>query len=219
MEWRNIPNFSNYLISENGTIFSKKSNKNMTLFPDKDGYLGTILTDDSGNRTNVKVHRLVLLSFIGIPQNDNDQACHYPDPDVTNNSINNLRWESNYQNQVDYLTLNIHKNQHGECLSEDIITKIKNDIMSGIKYSDICKRYNIKDESLIYQIKSGKKYSYYGNDISYLHKQRHTRKFSNEQIQEIRASTLSNTDIAKLYKTTPGCISKIRLYHSYKDVI
>jgi len=47
----------------------------------------------------VKVHRLVLLAFVGAPPKGME-ACHY-DGDPQNNNLSNLRWDTAKENWVD----------------------------------------------------------------------------------------------------------------------
>ncbi len=49
------------------------------------------------------VHRLVLLAFVG-PCPNGMEACHFPDRDVTNNRLSNLRWDTKQANAADATT-------------------------------------------------------------------------------------------------------------------
>lgn len=48
------------------------------------------------------IHKLVLTSFVG-PCPDGMEACHFPDRDVTNNRLDNLRWDTHSNNEADKL--------------------------------------------------------------------------------------------------------------------
>ena len=216
--WRDIPEFSNYRISTYGRIAGKKRKKVLNPTPDKDGYLGTTITNDNGKRKSIKAHRMTLITFKGPPPFPDAQALHHPDPDVTNNHITNLRWGDNFQNQVDYLKEKTHHNQHGDCLTEDQVIDIKNRILAGQKYSDIQLVHNVS-ETIMTAIRIGNKYSYYGPDITHLHNLRQSRVFTDDEIRDIRSSSKSNSDEARNRGVTPPCISKIRLGRTYGDVI
>ena len=216
--WKDIPGFSNYRISTYGRIASKHTKSIMSLSQDKDGYLGTVITDDLGNRKNIKVHRIVLITFKGPPPSPDYQCRHFPDPDKTNNHIDNLHWGNNIQNQLDHLKFNIHHNQHGDCLSEQQVINIKNKILSGTPYKVLQKDFGVTENQLVH-IRTGKKYWYYGPDITHLHNLRSSRKFTDAEIRDIRSSNLSNSDEARNRGVTSPCISKIRLRKTYGDVI
>jgi hypothetical protein len=47
-----------------------------------------------------KVHRLVLMTFLG-PCPEGMEACHFPDRDVSNNRLENLRWDTKKANAFD----------------------------------------------------------------------------------------------------------------------
>jgi hypothetical protein len=68
--------FSNYLAdTENGRIWSKKSNKFMKGTPNDNGYVYNTLIDDNGEAAGYGVHRLVMASVTGIPlEMFNDQS-------------------------------------------------------------------------------------------------------------------------------------------------
>lgn len=48
----------------------------------------------------IKVHRLILLVFVG-PCPRGMQACHFPDRNPANNKLENLRWDTPKANQAD----------------------------------------------------------------------------------------------------------------------
>ena len=54
-----------------------------------------------GNRPYTRnVHSLVLEAFVG-PRPTGMQGCHFPDPDTSNNRLDNLRWDSAEANMHD----------------------------------------------------------------------------------------------------------------------
>lgn len=56
-----------------------------------------VLTDTYGNRSTLKVHRLMALTFLANPYGK--QQVNHKDKDVTNNCIDNLEWCSQEENQ------------------------------------------------------------------------------------------------------------------------
>ncbi len=57
----------------------------------------------NGQTINAYVHRLVLLAFVG-PCPAGMEACHFPDRDVHNNRVDNLRWGTRSDNVQDMIT-------------------------------------------------------------------------------------------------------------------
>lgn len=85
-----ISEFPDYLISDNGDVFSIKKNKYlMTPKIDRDGYL-TIGLRYNGTRYWRRVHRLVAQYFI--PNPDNKPCVNHINGKVNDNNVSNLEW-------------------------------------------------------------------------------------------------------------------------------
>ena len=89
--WKSIKGFSNYEISSYGNI-RKKSEKELLHPSDNgNGYLRICLYDDDGNRKHQYIHRLVLITFKGEPENPKMVTNHI-DENKNNNHVDNLEW-------------------------------------------------------------------------------------------------------------------------------
>jgi uncharacterized membrane protein len=101
--WLPIPNYEGlYEISDLGNVKSlpkKYSHNGIILNPstDKNGYFRVDLWKNKVNKT-IKVHRLVMLAFIGY----SELAIDHIDGDKRNNKLSNLRYCSNRQNSCFY---------------------------------------------------------------------------------------------------------------------
>lgn len=62
-EFKEIPNYTDYLISKDGRIFSKKYHKLMSASVDSQGYVYISLVDNNGKRMTKKMHHLLLATF------------------------------------------------------------------------------------------------------------------------------------------------------------
>ncbi len=90
-----IEGYHNYLIYEDGKVFSKKRNKFLKATPNSDGYCMVDLCKD-GKRKKSKIHRLIALHYI--PNPNNYPCVDHKDRNRQNNSIDNLRWVTNQMN-------------------------------------------------------------------------------------------------------------------------
>ena len=87
---RKIPGFSKYLIDSQGNLYSTfRGKKPLKAHPDWMGYLHVGLIDDQGKRKNMKVHKLVAITFLG---NHNGPILNHKDGDKQNNHLNNLEY-------------------------------------------------------------------------------------------------------------------------------
>ncbi len=106
MKVKQIPNYPDYLISENGDVFSKKYGKirKRATAKQRNGYRK--LTLGVNGKGHYKwVHRLVLTAFDRMPRPH--EECRHLDGDRENNHISNLKWGTHTENCND--TWNIHK--------------------------------------------------------------------------------------------------------------
>jgi hypothetical protein len=91
-----IEGYSNYLIYEDGRVFSKKRNKFMKSRNNRRGYYEVNLYKD-GKKKSFKIHRLIALHYI--PNPNNYEEVDHKDRNRQNNSIDNLRWADRSMNQ------------------------------------------------------------------------------------------------------------------------
>ncbi len=99
---KQIPNYPDYLVSENGDVFSKKSGKIKRLKPFNTGYYGgtAVALFTSGKSKQEYVSRLVLMAFDRMPK-PHEVCRHFPDRDRNNNHISNLKWGTPKENCYD----------------------------------------------------------------------------------------------------------------------
>jgi len=94
-KYEEIIGYENYLIYENGQVFSKKNKRFLKPRVDRYGYL-SIQISKNNQRKNVRIHRLIALYFI--PNPENKRCVDHIDGNKANNSISNLRWASDSEN-------------------------------------------------------------------------------------------------------------------------
>ena len=100
-----INDYHNYLIYEDGRVFTKKNNRFLKQATDRKGYKYVDLWNNG--RKNFRIHRLIAIHYIPNPENK-PQVDHI-DRDKSNNNINNLRWVSKSENQQNTIVRKTNK--------------------------------------------------------------------------------------------------------------
>ena len=99
-EWKEIPGFEEYQVSDLGRVKSLKYGKEKILKGGKclGGYYRVGFWINGKPEFHSR-HRLVLMAFVGLPPKD-IQACHN-DGNRSNNKLSNLRWGTAKENCAD----------------------------------------------------------------------------------------------------------------------
>ena len=111
-QWRPIPGYDNYLVSNRGNVYSKPRPRAKAgiLAPipnaNRGGYLYVTL-HANGRRDKRPIHQLVAAAFIGPrPRGQEGEEIRHLDGDVANNCVDNLTYGSRSLNNLD-------KRRHG----------------------------------------------------------------------------------------------------------
>ena len=111
MIWKEVPNYEGYYkISENGDVMSvdrtitrkdgrttKLKSKELKPYFTSDGYKRVALTKN-GKAKHILVHRLVSMTFHGVPDNHAGLEVNHIDENKENNHYSNLEWCSHLKN-------------------------------------------------------------------------------------------------------------------------
>ena len=142
-EWRDIPEYPGYQVSDLGRIRSSLVSKNRKLNGDGwrflkqtnglAGYLRVALCKDGHKPRTIYVHHLVLRTFVG-PRPDGKECCHW-NGDPHDNRLCNLRWDTRTQNVMDMYRCG-HNTARGERLpsaklTEELVREIRS--LKGLK--------------------------------------------------------------------------------------
>jgi hypothetical protein len=93
--YKPFPKNDNYLISDEGKVFSKRANKILIAKENNAGYLSVKIPVD-GKNTDFYVHRLVAELFILNP--DNKKYVNHKNSVKNDNKLSNLEWVTNQEN-------------------------------------------------------------------------------------------------------------------------
>ena len=97
--YKEIPDFKNYLIFDDGRIYSKKSNKFLKtykVYTTGNNYV-SIYDPSRKKKKNVRIANLVAQAFLPKPNNIMNHVEHITSCD--NDNVNNLRWTIKYDKE------------------------------------------------------------------------------------------------------------------------
>ena len=117
-----IEGFENYLIFENGDVVNKKTGRKLKHLKDKEGYLKVCLCKNSKGYIR-KIHRLLALYFI--PNPDNKPQVDHINRIRDDNRLENLRWATNGENQINKGIMKNNKLGHRNILKDGVYYKIE----------------------------------------------------------------------------------------------
>ena len=96
-EIKGFESCDNYIIFDNGMIYSENSNKFLKPLVDTKGYLYIDLRKKNALLKCPKIHKLVMLAFSG---DEPKEQINHIDGDKQNNDISNLEYVTNKENRI-----------------------------------------------------------------------------------------------------------------------
>lgn len=140
-----------YYITEEGKVWSTKTQKFLSTNLDKDGYIKVSLCSvdlPPGKRHSYSVHRLVLENYRPTDNMSLMQVNHI-DGDKTNNNINNLEWVTVAQNIKHAVNNNLRAKINGSAkLTKDQVIQIYIASHQGESNVSLAQKYNIHPDSV-----------------------------------------------------------------------
>lgn len=153
-QWRPVPGFPGYLVSNLGRVYSGHSDRCLRPQPSGRGHLRVALR--RGGETHMRlVHRLVLKAFVG-PCPDGQEALH-EDDDPTNNRLGNLRWGTRSENRLDAVRNQRRRGgrQQGQALAREQVRAIKRHLQQGVPAARIARAFGVS-RTTVRKIAEGK---------------------------------------------------------------
>ena len=155
----------NYHATDDGRIWSEKTQKFMSMREDKDGYLKVALSCvDNNGRHRFSVHRLILENFKPIEGMEKLQVNHI-NGNKKDNSLQNLEWVTCEENIKHAVENNLRAEINGASkLTKEQIIEIFNRSNSGESNIKLGKEFNLHPDS-IGKIKNKKRFQNILNNI------------------------------------------------------
>ena len=162
MQWKAIPNFEDYEISDTGLI--RQGVRPITLQPNGKGYLRFIKMRDR-KVYRLFVHRLVASLYL--PNPAHKPQVNHKDGNKTNNCVENLEWVTPSENRAHAFATGLQHTPHGEAacgakLTEADVRYIKEHAKKHDKqfnYVQLGKVFNVHAQT-IKNIVDGKKWKH-----------------------------------------------------------
>ena len=212
IEWRVIPDFPKYSISEFGEI--KSSYRNCKILKpkyDKDGYAGVALSKDK-KVYHLRVHRLVAITFL--PNPDCLPVVNHKDLNVKNNHYSNLEWCTAYHNTLHYYANALGRRTLASLTKEEMLSLV-DEYKSGKSQKELRDKYNLDCRAdAISEIVTGRRFSKTtGITRTDDFVQRTTAKCEDDQVLDILHKVINlqipQKQICSDYKLSPAQVSRI----------
>lgn len=165
-EWRTIPGFPDYEVSNLGAVRSWRNRYGVR--PDKPkllkqtpnrkrgGYMNVTLRSPEGESKLRRVHALVLEAFVG-PRPEGFDSCHN-DGNPANNHLDNLRWadrRTNLSDKISHGTAPVGTRSNFARISTESVNEIKAARGAGERVAVLAARYGVS-AAQVYRICTGK---------------------------------------------------------------
>lgn len=157
-----IPGHPGYYATKCGDVWSMSLGypKKLAKRVGTGGYVNVSTRRQGGKHKPILVHRMVLLAFVG-PCPEGCEACHFPDPDKTNNHLSNLRWDTKSANSRDAILQGVKKVGEGAPsakLTEEDVRQIR--VMRGdLTVRQLCQRFGV-GPTTVYNVLNGSRWSH-----------------------------------------------------------
>ena len=155
----------NYYITDDGRVWSERTNKFLSPQLDKDGYEKIRLMSTDGKRHRYSIHRLVMQNWHPIKHMEYYQVNH-KDGNKRNNNLNNLEWVTCKENIQHAVKNNLRAKINGAAkLTQNEVIEIYKRANNGESNISLGKIFNIHPDT-VGKIKNKKSWKQLLNNIS-----------------------------------------------------
>ena len=137
----------NYYATDDGQIWSERTQKYLTQHLDRDGYCKVRLTTLDGRHT-YSVHRLVLENFKPVDGMEQLQVNH-KDGNKQNNNLSNLEWCTCKENIEHAINNNLRAKINGSAkLTHEQVIEIYRRANNGERNIDLAKEFSVYEDTI-----------------------------------------------------------------------
>jgi hypothetical protein len=154
---KKIDGFDNYIITNDGAVFSLIYNKLLKPSRDSNGYLGLTICNGNGLKKKMRVHRLVATIFIENPENL--PCVRHLNGNKEDNSVGNLAWGTYKQNENDKKACGTWETRYNGKLSRNDILVIRKMRKDGASQLAIAKIFKVSRPTIT-RLLNGKTWSH-----------------------------------------------------------
>ena len=207
--------FSNYDVTEDGQVWSRRKQRFMKLSEHRCRYLFVQLVDDNGVAHNRYIHRLVASMFI--PTNDLSLQIDHIDGNKHNNHYTNLRWVTNRENA--HAAMEIGLMPHAVFEDDMVVHEICSAIASGESIASIAKRTGYP-ASAIYAIRLKRNWTHISDMYAFPDKRKRIQMPDTTVHQICTMIIAGHTDqqISTTVHVPAQLIHRIRIKQNYKHI-
>ena len=168
-----------YYVTEKAEVYSPISNRWLTPWIDKDGYLRVTLMDQDSKRKALPLHRIMMMTYKPV-ENMSELQVNHKNGDKTDNNLNNLEWTTCQENITHAVQTGLRR-QDGEFnpshkLTEKDVYEIIDFIQNtNYFYREIAEFYSVHEETIA-RIKRKKSWKYLTKDIIFKERSTTSRK-------------------------------------------
>lgn len=209
---RVLEEYPDYVIYEDGRIYSNLSNKFIAQRANEFGYVSSCLKNKDGEYKWCRVHRLVALAYI--PNSENKREVNHIDGDKSKNHHTNLEWATSKENKAHAWEndLYTHKgdNHYAAIFTEDQIHAMCAMLQDGARSIDVAKLFGT-DKHLIANLKTGRNWKHVSDQYNFnvVRKARKSPQLIKKVCQMI-VDGISNAEISRQLPISQQDVSRIK---------
>ena len=211
-EWRTIPGYSRYEISNLGNV-----RKKIKPCLNKEGYESVGLISDSGKRKDLKVHRIVANLFIE-KKDPNRNLVNHKDGIKNNNIVSNLEWCTAKENTRHAIENGMFNTKFHDFTLEEK-QEMHDMLKRGERIKDVSLKFNNIATSTIHNILANDFGIKNLKSLISQSKYRHTLEERISLKKAILSSGLSNFELSKKIGLSEQLISRIKRGIDWNDLI